>query len=376
MKIFITGPTGILGRRVVVDLVALGHDLHLLVREESFALASKLFEGLKVTIWNGDLTNPDLLLSSKEIFTLASEIDIIIHMAALYDLRADRSSSYLSNVVGTQGLLYFANQCPNLKSFVYVSTIAVAGDYQGEFKEGQLECDQEFDNNYSRTKYEAELLFSSWKLNAKKIILRPGIVIGDSVEGKVERVDGPYYFLEALCKIKDKKFLLETLKYLPMPFKRAAQIPLVPVDSVARAVVKISLNPPAKMFSRYHLLSSANATVQELLQDSFSAFDFKVEVIPLPDTKVNDLLMEKIGLPKELLGYLYSEATFSNSELIKDYPEIIIPSYYQFKNNFLKGAVLHFDKKRTVVKKKNMFKTDKVKNVAKKAARFIGRELQ
>lgn len=375
MKFFITGSTGILGKRIVNILLEAGHDVHLLVRPESYSVATNLFSSPKLKIWNGDLTNPDIILNNEHISKLTSEIDVIIHMAALYDLRADRSSAYLSNVVGTQGLLYFANQCTNLKSFVYVSTIAVAGDYQGEFKESQLECGQNFENNYALTKYEAELLFSSWKLNAKKIILRPGIVIGDSKEGKVERIDGPYYFLQALAKIKDKKFLLETLKYLPMPFKRGAQIPLVPVDSVAKAIAKIALDPPDKMFARYHLLSSANATVQELLQDSFRTFDFKVEVIPLPDTKVNDLLMEKIGLPKELLGYLYSEATFSNSELIKDYPEIMIPSYYQFKNNFLSGAVNHFLKKR-ITAKKNIFKTDKVRKVAKAAAQLLGREMQ
>lgn len=367
MKIFITGATGTLGRKLIAPLVALGHEVHILVRPDSYALANQLFGEMKIKIWAGDLTHPDILINGETLPKLTSEIEVIIHMAALYNLAADRSSSYLANVVGTQGMLYFASLCPRLISFLHVSTIAVAGDFEGEFKESFLDQGQSFDNNYARTKYEAELLVKNWKMKAHKIIVRPGIIVGDSKTGVFDRVDGPYFFLEALSKISDKKFLLETLKYLPMPFKRKSIIPLVPIDFVSQAIKHIALNPSPQPFSCYHLVNSANATVEELLQDSFKTFDFKVQVIPLPESKMNDLLMEKIGLPKELLSYLYSLARFSNNELLKDYPELWIPSYYQFKNIFFNEAKNYFSKKRTNIKKSK---------ILKKNNDFISSELQ
>ena len=116
-----------------------------------------------------------------------------------------------------------------------MSTIAVCGDYQGMLKEDELEVGQSFKNHYEKTKYDSELIVRNWNFPKTVFtrIYRPGILIGEGGQGKEvpNYNDGPYYFFEILSKLKSKKVLLNTLKYLPLPFDKKSHLPIIPLDT-------------------------------------------------------------------------------------------------------------------------------------------------
>ena len=90
---------------------------------------------------------------------------------------------------------------PQLKGFHYVSTLAVAGDHPGHFSEDDLDVGQDFDHAYGKSKYQAEKLVKESGLPAT--VYRPGVVVGDSRTGEMDKVDGPYYFFRLMKLLGD-----------------------------------------------------------------------------------------------------------------------------------------------------------------------------
>ena len=79
----------------------------------------------------------------------------------------------------------------------HVSSIAVAGEYKGRFEEDMFDEGQKLPSPYHRTKFESERIvreqpYVPWR------VYRPGIVVGDSQTGEMDKVDGPYYFFKAI----------------------------------------------------------------------------------------------------------------------------------------------------------------------------------
>ncbi len=62
-------------------------------------------------------------------------------------------------------------------------------------------------------------------------IYRPGIVVGDSQTGEIDKIDGPYYFFKLIQKLRD------TLpSWIPMIGLEGGRINIVPVDFVVNAL--------------------------------------------------------------------------------------------------------------------------------------------
>ena len=72
-----------------------------------------------------------------------------------------------------------------------MSSIAVAGNYEGVFREDMFEEAKDYlDHPYMRTKYESEAIVREackmpWR------VYRPGVVLGDSRTGEIDKIDGP-----------------------------------------------------------------------------------------------------------------------------------------------------------------------------------------
>lgn len=76
MKAFVTGSTGLLGNNLVRLLTEQGHTVKALVRSKE--KAAKLFEGLEVTLVQGDM---------KDVPGFASDLegcDVLFHAAAYF----------------------------------------------------------------------------------------------------------------------------------------------------------------------------------------------------------------------------------------------------------------------------------------------------
>ncbi|HAN69294.1 MAG TPA: short chain dehydrogenase, partial [Halieaceae bacterium] len=177
----------------------------------------------------GDLSEPRLGVKAAWIRQHAGKIDHFFHLAAIYDMQASAESQRKSNVEGTRQALVLAKA---LKSgcFHQVSSIAAAGLYEGTFTEDMFEEAGALDHPYFQTKHESEGIVRAEE-RLKWRIYRPGMVVGHSVTGEMDKVDGPYYFFETLRSLS--KVVPEGL---PLLMNKAGLLNIVPVDYVVAAM--------------------------------------------------------------------------------------------------------------------------------------------
>jgi NAD(P)-dependent dehydrogenase (short-subunit alcohol dehydrogenase family) len=236
MTYFVTGATGFIGRHLVERLLDRDGDIYVLVREGSTDKFESLMDG-----WNrpervkpvfGDLSEPQLGIDDAARERLQG-VDHFFHLAAVYDITADETTNALLNVGGTQNAIDLANAL-EAKRFHHMSSIAVAGSYDGWFTEDDFDEGQEFPSPYHRTKFESEKLVRE-RAQVPWRAYRPSLVVGNSKTGEMDKVDGPYYFFKAIQKLRHA--LPQWFPLISLEFGRTN---LVPVDYVAAAVDHIA----------------------------------------------------------------------------------------------------------------------------------------
>jgi len=234
---FVTGATGLIGRRLVERLLARDLRLFLLVRKSSRpaleALVAQWGAAERVVPVVGDLALPGLGLAPG---ALPERLDHVFHLAASYDLTAPEAEIAELNVAGTQRVVDLANAL-EVGTFHHVSSIAVAGKYDGFFTEEMLDEGQALPHPYHRTKLEAERRVRAGVRGAWRVY-RPGVVIGDSRTGEMDKVDGPYYFFKAIQRVRGA-----LPPWFPLVGIELGRTNLVPVDWVAAALAHIAFLP-------------------------------------------------------------------------------------------------------------------------------------
>ena len=114
--------------------------------------------------------------------------------------------------------------------FHHASSIAAAGLYQGSFRENMFEEATGLEHAYFRTKHESEALVRS-RCQRPWRVYRPGIVVGHSQTGQIDKIDGPYYFFKMIQKLRQS-----LPPWFPLIGLEGGYINLVPVDYVAAAM--------------------------------------------------------------------------------------------------------------------------------------------
>ena len=194
--------------------------------------------------WPGDLSKPGLGIEDFD-----QPIDHLFHLAAVYDIEADEEASERANVEGTQHVIEFAN-AHEVGRFHHTSSIAVAGNYEGVFQEDMFDEGQKLPHHYHRTKYESERLVREG-VETKTLVFRPGIVVGHSETGEMDKIDGPYYFFKLLQKLRNA-----LPEWFPLAGPEGGQTNIVPVDFVARAMDHIAHLPDDELpGDTFHLVN-------------------------------------------------------------------------------------------------------------------------
>jgi len=233
MRYVVTGGTGFIGSRVVSRLLDARPDAEVwvLVRRASLSRFERLADrwGERAKPLVGELTEPRLGLTDEAVADLG-DVDHVVHCAAIYDITAAEDEQRAANVDGTRAVVELATRLD--ATLHHVSSIAVAGDFRGEYTEDDFDIGQQLPTPYHRTKFEAELLVrEAPKLRFR--IYRPAVVVGDSRTGEMDKVDGPYYFFGVLAKLA----VLPRLTPIMLPDTGRTNI--VPVDYVADALVAL-----------------------------------------------------------------------------------------------------------------------------------------
>lgn len=237
-RYFVTGATGFIGRHLTGLLLARGGTVFALVRRSSRprleALCQSWEGGERVVPVVGELEAPLLGLERERIEELRDSIDHLFHLAALYDMSADAHRLEAANVRGTWHAVQLA-QAVRAGRFHHVSSIAAAGRYPGIFREDMFAEATGLDDPYFRTKHASEKVVRA-ECRVPWRIYRPGIVVGHSRTGEMDKVDGPYYFFGPL-----QQLAAALPGRLPLVgIDGGATLNLVPVDFVARAMDHIA----------------------------------------------------------------------------------------------------------------------------------------
>jgi len=247
----VTGATGFIGRHLVERLLEREGDIHVLVRPESIgrldALIHRWGGAGRIRPVLGDLSKPLLGLDPEQVAELRGEIDHVFHLAAIYDMTASEAQDRLANVEGTRHAVALAGVL-DAGCFHHVSSIAVAGEYSGVFREDMFDEGQPLPHPYHRTKFEAEQIVRQEQVVPWRVY-RPAIVVGDSRTGEMDKIDGPYYFFKLIQRLGD------TLpSWLPLIVPELGATNIVPVDYVAAAMDHIA-HRPGLDGQAFHLVS-------------------------------------------------------------------------------------------------------------------------
>src|SRR4051794_34114222 len=154
MAYFVTGATGFIGRHLIEQLLKRDGEIHVLVREGSLDRLQELIERWgpeateRVKPVVGDLGRPRLGAADEQIGQLRDAgIDHFFHLAAIYDITADDELNEQLNVAGTRNAVELANalQAGTLHD---MSSVAVAGAFQGLFREDMFDEGQRLPSPY------------------------------------------------------------------------------------------------------------------------------------------------------------------------------------------------------------------------------------
>ncbi|HEY1854647.1 MAG TPA: SDR family oxidoreductase [Solirubrobacterales bacterium] len=331
MGYFVTGATGFIGRNLVERLLRREGTVYVLVRAGSRGRLEELrtgwgADGARVVPIAGDLTQPGLGVSEEDLLTMRGEIGHFFHLAAIYDITAKADAQELANVEGTRHALELSGAL-DAGAFHQVSSIAAAGLYRGRWREDMFDEAERLDNNpYFRTKHESERLVREESTRPWRVY-RPGIVVGDSRTGEIDKIDGPYYFFKALQRARR---ILPA--WLPTVGIEGGEINIVPVDYVAAAIDQIA-HEPGLDGRAFHLTDPNPRTAGEVINLFAKAADAPQMTIRL-DTDVTEpavgalrgalrwlppakgalkLTLERLGLPPEILAYVDYPTTFDSS---------------------------------------------------------------
>lgn len=265
MSYFVTGFPGFIATRLVRSMSqSLPEErFELLVHPSQMSKARHAIEELESSshagasrfiVVEGDITVPGLGLEDRDGQRLRAEVTRVFHLAAIYDLAVGKEIAEKVNVQGTQNVTDWVRTLAGLKRYVYFSTAYVSGNRMGTVLETELIDINGFKNFYESTKFRAEAAVRRAWDDVPTTIIRPGVVMGDSLTGETDKFDGPYFVMRFLDKFSR----------LPIPYlgKGDALFNVVPVDFVVNATSRLAHFDGAE-HRTYHLSDPSPRSARE-----------------------------------------------------------------------------------------------------------------
>jgi NAD(P)-dependent dehydrogenase (short-subunit alcohol dehydrogenase family) len=331
MSYFVTGATGFIGRNLVERLLEREGTIYVLVREGSRGRLEELrsrwgADEDRIVPVIGDLSQ-EKLGCEDQVSDLRGKVDHFFHLAAIYDMTADAESQRVANVEGTREAVRLA-EALEAKHFHMVSSIAAAGLYQGTFTEEMFDEAEKVENHpYFQTKHESEAVVRE-EADIPWRVYRPGIVVGHSETGEMDKIDGPYYFFKLLQRARNA-----LPQWFPGVGIEGRKINLVPVDFVAKAMDHIAhlegldgqtfhLTDPNSLTAGQviNVFAKAAHAPEAAMRIDSRMFDFipkqvRMGLTMLPPVKrISDQVLADLGIPRQVLVYINYPTDFDSTK--------------------------------------------------------------
>lgn len=284
LKTFMTGATGFLGNFLLRDLLEQGRmmvamvrppleksreRLHHCIEQIGMDLAKYLDSGQLVLV-EGALPEDLPDLSDHGIN------DILSCAASLQLFGNGNEEPYRTNVEGTQNLIALARTL-GVRHLHAVSSAYVCGSYTDRVREVFHHPRPDFQTEYERSKWFAELHFAEWGAEAGHAltVYRPSFLVGDSQSGYTSQYGGFYQLARMVSLIKQEYGAKDngSSTYIPLRIPGSPEEPqnLVPVDFASRVIAHVMADE--SLHGRiYHLTDPTpptNAEIKRYMEEYF-----------------------------------------------------------------------------------------------------------
>lgn len=321
-RVLLTGATGQVGRRVLLELVRQHWPVTVMLRHPQTQLPS-LCDWLSeqgapqydVQAVSGDLLQPNLGWTAG-VPVWAADIVAVVHSAAVWGWRLDPDQAEQANVQASLDIWRQSAQWPQIRQFVMVvgymsqhrSHMAALGlDLEGR-PSGQ-------DVDWARVTrrsgvYEASKLRAYWlmreesiKLNRSLTVIHPATVIGDM---DLPEVPATSAIGQLLAQVAAGQMPL-------VPGSSDHRVPMVSVGYVARYVAALVESPEGAGFNEHLLLDPATPDLLSVMRVLAKGLQVRAPWgrVPLPWVRLMTAwpaLARLIGLEPESLGFIVKGA--------------------------------------------------------------------
>ncbi len=263
--IAVTGASGLLGRHLVDNLVAGGHSVKVIVRREDVRFPA----GASVHV--ADVLDPIGLSQALKGATA------VIHAAGLVSFNPRRRDEIFAvNVEGTRNVV---NGCleVSVPVLVHISSVSALGRKPGEPVTESDPWTGMFQNDYSRSKYLAELeAFRGGEEGLNVSVVNPSVILsGDPVH----RSSGSLF----------------DYVWRERPFYTSGTLNYVDVRDVADAVDKLIRAPrPGERF----ILSGGSVPYKSFFENVASHWKKRT-----PSVRIPSVVVRAVGLAEEMRGW-------------------------------------------------------------------------
>jgi len=279
MKVGITGGNSFIGKKIILEL--LEKHMHIISMQRS----SQNIDGVEIR--NFDLSN--ISDKTKEIF---SDIDVVIHTAALvYNRSTNRKSHQKINFDATIKLVEICKSV-GVQYFIFLSTVGVYG-VSSSVEKISLKNKVNPISEYAKSKLDVENILLSNNSPMQVSILRLPLVYGEAAKGNFRLLE----------KIADTPI---PLPFLNIKNKRS----MVSVENVAK-IIGVMVRNKNKYLGLHLLAEKKSFSTEELIKAIRINKERRLLLFPVPRL-VMKFILNMLG-QKKLYQQLFEDLEFKSS---------------------------------------------------------------
>jgi nucleoside-diphosphate-sugar epimerase len=346
----VTGASGFIGIRVVLQLLQRSWQVHAVGRSKSdtfwqgrmiAALDDIRGEAIDRSLLSRlrchemVLTSPDLGLGRLFEHQLSGCRATLFHLAG--DTRFNPHDPEQQRAINVGGSLNVMRTfAPHITLVVHVSTAYVAGARHGVIMEDELDVGQTFHNPYERSKLDGEVAVREFctAKGISLIVVRPSIITNDTQTGRSSTLTHLNAVVEVVLRLQGYYGLGHgevVSREIRVAVDPLARPNLAPVDPIVEALLTISENPDSSGRT-YHLCHPAPQSNAEMLDVLLQALDLRGKValrpvarLSAPVTHTEKMILRSF---KPYLPYLNARSTFdltNTRSVVPDYDSMFPP---------------------------------------------------